>query len=518
MSKYVEGFNTNQFSFLPVSFDEMVEADNPVRGICAIVDSMDETKLQFVHSQTKRTGRPPYNPICMFKIYLYCYYNKIRSSRCIEKECKRNIELMWLTGGLAPDHKTIADFRKNNKRAIESAHTEFIHLCTELDLVGKQLIAIDGTKIKANNSRKNNVTISKLNKMIEHHDENIHEYLKQLSQNDIAESTDAIKSKLKKAREKKLECESLKAELEAEGVREKSLVDPDSHQMGVSNKGTDIAYNVQNAVDEKEHIIVTTDVVTSPADQTQLYAMAEKTVDELEITNGESVTILADKGYWRNDDIVKCDNDDRINAIVAVPKEQGKPGFRKSDFIYNKETDEYICPMGNILKRWKGKTPNYTNPTACKNCPNKDKCTKSSRGRVIMRDEHEEQIENSKKCYNDNYELYKLRQQIVEHPFGTMKRTLGFTYFLTRRLENVKTENFLHVITYNLKRVLNILRVPELVAQINQIKANNEDGESLCILLFLQKYTFMGIKYDKCIVLSLRNYRVFTQSAVHKCR
>lgn len=497
MSKYIEGFNTNQYSLFPVSFDEMVEEDNPVRGICAIVDSMDETKLTFIHSQTKRTGRPPYNPVCMFKIYLYCYYNKIRSSRNIEKECKRNIELMWLTGGLAPDHKTIADFRKNNKRAIEAAHTEFIRICTELGLVGKSTIAIDGTKIKANNSRKNNVTISKLNKMIEHHDENIHEYLKQLSQNDIAESTDTIKSKLKKAQQKKKECEALIEEMESEGIREKSLVDPDSHQMGASNNGTDISYNVQNAVDEKEHIIVTTDVVTSPADQTQLYAMAEKTVEELEVSDDEAVTVLADKGYWRNDDIVKCEEDSRINAIVAIPNEKGIQDYRKSDFLYKEETDEYICPMGQILKRWKGKTPSYSNPSACKNCPNRDKCTKSSRGRVIMRNDNEELIETAKKRYKDNYELYKLRQQIVEHPFGTIKRTLGFTYFLTRRLENVKTENFLHVITYNLKRVLNILKVPELVVQLNQIKAKNEQENLSEMLIFLHKYVFWVLNLRK---------------------
>lgn len=497
MSKYIEGFNTNQYSLFPVSFDEMVEEDNPVRGICAIVDSMDETKLTFIHSQTKRTGRPPYNPVCMFKIYLYCYYNKIRSSRNIEKECKRNIELMWLTGGLAPDHKTIADFRKNNKRAIEAAHTEFIRICTELGLVGKSTIAIDGTKIKANNSRKNNVTISKLNKMIEHHDENIHEYLKQLSQNDIAESTDTIKSKLKKAQQKKKECEALIEEMESEGIREKSLVDPDSHQMGASNNGTDISYNVQNAVDEKEHIIVTTDVVTSPADQTQLYAMAEKTVEELEVSDDEAVTVLADKGYWRNDDIVKCEEDSRINAIVAIPNEKGIQDYRKSDFIYKEETDEYICPMGQILKRWKGKTPSYSNPSACKNCTNRDKCTKSSRGRVILRNDNEELIETAKKRYKDNYELYKLRQQIVEHPFGTIKRTLGFTYFLTRRLENVKTENFLHVITYNLKRVLNILKVPELVVQLNQIKAKNEQENLSEMLIFLHKYVFWVLNLRK---------------------
>ena len=248
MSKYVEGFDVNQLTFFPMSFDDMIDEDNPVRGISAIVDTMDDTVLTFTHSKTKSTGRPPYNPVLMFKIYLYCYYNAVRSSRRIERECKRNIELMWLTGGIAPDHKTIANFRKENKKAIENAHREFIRICDELKLIGKEIVAIDGTKVKANNSRKNNVTISKLNKMIEHHEENIHEYLKQLSQNDIAESTDTIKSKLKKAQIKKQECQELISKMEEEGVREKSLIDPDSHQMGVSNNGTDIAYNVQCCV------------------------------------------------------------------------------------------------------------------------------------------------------------------------------------------------------------------------------------------------------------------------------
>ena len=333
--------------------------------------------------------------------------------------------------------------------------------------------------------------------MIEHHDENIHEYLKQLSQNDIAESTDAIKSKLKKAQKKKLECEALIEEMETEGIREKSLIDPDSHQMGVSNNGTDISYNVQNAVDEKEHILVTTEVVTSPADQTQLYAMAEKTLEELDVSVDEAVTLLADKGYWRNDDIVKCEEDSRINAIVAIPNEKGIQGYRKSDFIYKEETDEYICPMGQSLKRWTGKTPSYTNAKACKNCPNRDKCTKSKRGRVIVRNDNEELIETAKKRYKDNYELYKLRQQIVEHPFGTIKRTLGFTYFLTRRLENVKTENFLHVITYNLKRVLNIWKVPELVVQLNQMKAKNEQENDSNMLIFLHKFVLWVLYLKK---------------------
>ena len=477
MGRYVQGFDVNQMSFLPLSFDEMIDEDNAVRGIDAIVETLDKEKLNFTHTQTKKTGRPPYDPICMFKIYLYCYYNKIRSSRCIEKECKRNIELIWLTGGLAPDHKTIAEFRKNNKKAVEMAHKEFVRICNELKLIGKEVVAVDGTKIRANNSRKNNVTISKLNKMIEHHTENIHEYLKQLAENDIAESTDTIKSKLKKAQEKKLECENLISEMESEGVKEKSLIDSDSHQMGVSNKGTEISYNVQNVVDSKEHIIVTTDVVTSPADQTQLYAMSEKMIKELNIT--EDVTILADKGYWRIDDLVKCHQDEHIEAIVAVPKEQGIPGFRKSDFLYNPEKDEYICPMGKILTRWKGKSATYTNSKACKGCPNRDKCTKNKQGRQIVRNEAEYIIEEAVERYKEKAELYKLRQQLVEHPFGTMKRGLGFTYFLLRRLEKVKTENFLHVITYNLKRVLSIFSVPDLVERLKRIKEQEEQKKAL---------------------------------------
>lgn len=493
MSNYIKGFNVNQMSFMPFSLDEMIEEDNPVRGISAVVDALNKDALNFNHSQTKKTGRPPYDPVVMFKIYLYCYYNKVRSSRSIEKECKRNLELIWLTGGLAPDHKTIAEFRKNNKRAIEAAHKEFVKLCCDLNLVGKEIVAVDGTKIRANNSRKNNVTISKLNKMIEHHEENIREYFNQLAQNDIAEDTATIKSKLKNAQEKKLECENMIAKMEADGVKEKSLIDPDSHQMGVVNKGTDVAYNVQNVVDEKEHLIVTTEVVTSPADQTQLYAMAEKTAQELNISIDKAMVVLADKGYWRIEDLVKCSNDERIEAIVAVPSEQGKEGFKKSDFKYDKENDIYVCPMGNILTRWKGKTATYTNVKACKECPCKDQCTKSERGKALVRNEAEDILDEFKQKYAENQELYKLRQQIVEHTFGTIKRGLGFTYFLTRRLENVKTENFLHVLTYNLKRVLNIFTVPEFKMRLNEIIAKQTSNIEVCFAINLKIFEFLGI-------------------------
>lgn len=494
MGRYVQGFDVNQMSFLPLSFDEMIDEDNVVRGIRAIVDTLDKEKLNFTHAQTKKTGRPPYDPICMFKIYLYCYYNKIRSSRCIEKECKRNIELIWLTGGLAPDHKTIAEFRKNNKKAVELAHKEFVRICNELKLIGKEVVAVDGTKIRANNSRKNNVTISKLNKMIEHHNENIHEYLKQLAENDIAESTDKIKSKLKKAQEKKLECEKMISEMEREGIKEKSLIDSDSHQMGVSNKGTDIAYNAQNVVDSKEHIIVTTDVVTTPADQTQLYAMSKKMAEELEIT--ESITVLADKGYWRIDDLVKCHEDERIEAIVAIPKEKGASGYRKSDFKYNAEKDEYICPMGNILKRWKGKSATYTNRKACKECPNRNKCTQNKKGKQLVRNENEIIIEEAAERYRLNSELYKNRQQLAEHPFGTIKRSLGYTYFLLRRLEKVKIENFLHVITYNLKRVLNIFSVPDLVDRLKKLSGQQGQDNALFFTKSGLKLKIMGKIFD----------------------
>ena len=233
--------------------------------------------------------------------------------------------------------------------------------------------------------------------------------------------------------------------------------------------------------------------------------MAEKTAKELNISEDETLTVLADKGYWQKDDLVRCSDDARINAIVSVPKEQGIFGFRKSDFTYDEDKDEYICPAGNILKRWKGKTANYTNPKACKACPHKDKCTKSKRGRVIQRDEHEEIMESATKRYNENYELYKIRQQIVEHPFGTLKRSLGFTYFLTRTLENVKNENFLHVMTYNLKRVLNIFGVPELVERLGTFNTGNDVAKSAV----LSTITLIYQRFSKIPKIS-RNILVFS--------
>ncbi len=455
MGRYAEGINVNQMMF-GFSFENMIEDDNPVRAIDIIVDNLAEKGLEFTYSTTKSTGRPPYNPLTMFKIYIYCYYNKIRSSRCIEKECKRNIELIWLSGGIAPGHKTIAEFRKNNKKAIEMAHRKFIRMCNDLELIGKEVVVLDGTKIRANNSRKKNVTISKLDKMISHYDESIHEYLNALVQNDIAENESQIKSKMDAAEKKKAKCEKLKEEMLDEGIKEKSLTDPDSHKMKVSNKGTEIAYNVQNVVDSKEHLIVTTEVSTSPADQTQLKVMAKQAADELEIKPEEEMILLADKGYWCAEDLKGLEEDERINAIVAPTDEKGTEGYRKSDFKYNEERDEYTCPMGQVLHRSGKKNAEYLNKKACSQCPNRDKCTKAKKGRVITRGEYEEVLKNAVEKYKNNKELYHKRQEIVEHPFGTIKRTLGFTYFLTRGKENVRTENFLHVLIYNIKRLLKI--------------------------------------------------------------
>lgn len=483
MAGYIQGINPNQMMF-PMTLEEIIEEDNPVRGIAAIVDGMNLNRLNFVHDKTKKTGRPPHDPKKIFKLYLYCYYNKIRSSRAMEKECKRNIELMWLMDGIVPDHKCIADFRKNNKHSIEEGHKEFIRICTELGLVGKDIVAVDGTKIRANNSRKSNVTLSKLDKIIGHYEESIHEYLGQLAENDISENQSNINSKIKKAKQHIAKCQQLKEDMEAQGIKEISITDPDSHQMGVSNKGTDICYNIQNAVDSKEHLIVTTDVTSSPADQTQLYHMASKLVDELEITEEEAIVILADKGYWKAEDLAKCVEDKRIDAIVSPPAVKGNEGFKKSDFQYDEKTDSYICPKGIVLHRIGAKDRHYVNNSGCKKCEFRELCTKRIRGRIIERGEYEEALEISKEMYIENKDIYHLRQELVEHPFGTIKRTLGFTYFLTRGLVNVRTENFLHALTYNLKRVLNIYSIPDLLCALSIIKAKESEGIPSDSLLF----------------------------------
>lgn len=472
--RYVQGkIDRQQLNLLPIAFDDLINENNTVRVIEAFVEILDIKSLGFKYSETKATGRMPYNPKDMLKLYVYGYFNGIRTSRKLEKECGRNIELMWLLNRLAPDFKTIADFRKDNKTALIGIFKEFSLFCDEMGLIGKEIVAIDGSKFRACNSRRRNFTKRKIEKMLEHYEQSAKKYmdlLEKIDENDAENNEldkDKLQEKLLKVKNRLEELNQLQKEVEEKG--EVSITDPDSRHMSVSNNGTDIAHNVQTVVDSKYHLVVAIDVTSNAADNGQLYTMAEKAKQELCV---DELTVIADKGYYNGTDLKRCE-ENGITAIVSKQKLGSKTGydsFTKDKFIYNQEEDVYICPIGNKLKRVSkigAKRKRYRGDE-CKDCPHKIKCTTNKKGREVSPTEYQEYYDRADKLFADNLELYKQRQMIVEHPFGTIKRGLGYTYFLMRGHEKVKTETYLHFFAYNLKRVINILGITPLIEALKE--------------------------------------------------
>ena len=509
MQRYAEGKSREQIQVL--SFEEMINEDNPVRVFDAFVNSLDMIKLGFMYAETKETGRKPLNPADMCKLYIYGYFNGIRSSRKLERECTRNIELMWLINDQTPHNKTISDFRKNNKKALENMFKDFSMFCDIIGLIGKEMVAIDGSKFRASNSRRRNFTKNKVKKMINHYEETARKYTELLEKGDAKENNnegnfkftkEEIQEKIEAAQKRIEELKVMSEEIEING--EISITDKDARHMSVSNNGTDISHNVQISVDSKNHLVVAVDVTSSPADQGQLYNMAKETAKELKIKlnkNKEEVnveeltdedfklTVLADKGYYVYEDIKDC-LESGIKPIVAKQKSPNMTGNEKyvvDNFIYDKEKDIYICPEGqilkNITKKLDAKSCTYKNKLACNNCKFKDQCTKNNEGRTITRNEKHEIYDIANNIMSENKKTYKLRQMIVEHVFGTVKRALGYTYFLTRGNESVRAESFMHFFTYNLKRVINIIGVKDLIEALN----------SYCLHIFL--------RFDKLFVI-----------------
>lgn len=527
MLRYIEGENRDQLNMMPMSLDQMISEDNPVRVIDALVESLDLEVLEFKHAIPLKIGRKPYDPKHLLKLYIYGYFNGIRSSRKLEKECKRNIEVMWLLDRLVPDDKTISDFRKYNKKPVIKVFKQFSRLCDELGLYGKEIIAVDGSKFRANNSRKKSYTKNKVKKMLEYYEQTAKKYIELLEENDKKEENDElgkytkeeVKSKLKAAKERIEELTEMAKEIEENGTI--SITDPDAKHMSANNNGTDVAHNVQIAVDNKNHLVVAVDVVSTPADQNQLHNMASKAVEELGLKKDKNIelekntkeknieekkteeeniiTVLADKGYYCGEELEKCKKD-HINTIVPKQKGSSKNGneeYIKDNFIYNGEDDTYTCPDGIILKNVsnpESKSQIYKNTEACKKCKNKDKCTMTKNGRIIKRSPYQETYDEVDKRTLENQELYKQRQMIVEHPFGTVKRTLGFSYFLTRGNENVKAESYMHFFTYNLIRVINIIGIKELIKILR-------DKKRLLFVIFC-RYASFGI-------ICIQNFKLF---------
>ena len=484
MAGFVEGVGRGQVSLFPAQLDDYVADDNPVRAVDAFVDGLDLGKLGFT-TEPLATGRPGYRPATMLKIYIYGYLNRIPSSRRIERECQRNIELIWLTGKLAPDHKTIADFRKDNGKAIREVCRAFVLLCRQLDLLSEASVAIDGSKFKAVNARDNNFTQAKMKRRLERIDESITRYMEQLVTADrqIAGGNDAVpqakverlKDKLAKLKEEVARLNAINKDLQRSEDGQISLTDPDSRSMATSGKDTGIVgYNVQSAVDTKHHLIVAHEVTNVGTDRHQLAKMAEKARAEL---GSETLDVVADRGYYEGGEIKACE-DAGISVMLPKPQTSGAKAegrFGKQDFVYKPEEDAYRCPAGETLPYrftnvQDGKTVHRYWTKACKDCRLKSLCT-PSKERRIFRWEHEAVLEKVQARLDRTPDAMTMRRSTVEHPFGTIKCWMGATHFLCITLPKVATEMALNVLAYNMKRVMNIIGVDKLLEAMRAVMA-----------------------------------------------
>jgi transposase len=474
MGRFVEGEDRSQSTLLPERLDDYVTEDNPVRVVDVFVDNLDLTALGFERAIAQATGRPGYHPATLLKIYIYGYLNRVQSSRRLEREAQRNIELMWLTGRLSPDFKTIADFRRDNGAAIRRVCREFVVLCRRLDLFSQALVAIDGSKFKAVNNRDRNYTRAKMQRRIEQIEESVARYLSELDSADrqgaapVAEArTTRLREKVEKLQSEMQRMQALAKEVEAAPDQQISLTDPDARSMATSGKGTGtVGYNVQTAVDAQHHLIVDHQVTNIGNDRSQLATMAKRARTAMQ---AEHIEVVADRGYFSGEEIVACE-EVGITAYVPRPQtsnNQAKGLFGKRDFVYLSETDSYRCPAGqSLIWRFttveKGLTLHCYWSSACKACPLKTQCTSSPQRRV-KRWEHEAVIDAMQQRLDQDPDKMRIRRQTVEHPFGTLKAWMGSTHFLMRTLNHVSTEMSLHVLAYNLKRVMKILGVAPLM-------------------------------------------------------
>src|SRR3954468_194321 len=478
MKRFVEGEDRRQATLLPDCLDDYVTEDNPVRIVEAFVDELDLAALGFAGIVPEVTGRPAYHPATLLKISIDGYLNRIQSSRRLERETQRNIELMWLTGRLRPDFKTIADFRRDNGSAIRSAWTQFVVLCRELNLFTRAVVAIDGSKFKAVNNRDKNFTVAKVAKRIEQVEASIARYLAALDRaarqdNDVAEArTSRLKEKIKGLRRSMQSLKEMQQQVEAAPDQQISLTDPDARSMATSGKGTGIVgYNVQMAVEAEHHLIVAHEVTNVGNDRTQLLAMGQQA---RAVMGGEELTVLADRGYFNGDEVLACEG---TGVLPCVPKTltsgNTKRGlFTGQDFVYDAEHDHYTCPAGQHLTKGKVRSDrrdnidHYRNLTACPTCALKPQCTPDKHKRV-KRWQHEDVLDQMQARLERMPQAMLIRRQTVEHPFGTIKAWMGSTHFLMKTLEKVKTEMSLHVLAYNLKRMINILGVGPLLKALS---------------------------------------------------
>ena len=461
---YIVGVDRNQIRMVTTSLDDLIDRDNSVRVIDAYVESLDLQELGFTEYSGSNRGQSPYRRSDLLKLHIYGYLNKIRSSRALEVEAKRNIELMWLINSITPDHGTIAGFVQKNQEAFHNTLRNLTLILKGWGLIDGKLVAIDGTKIRAQNSKHNCITQSGLDKKIEYAEAQINAYLMAMEKEDTSNAE--LKEKLQKYQDLKEQYLSQKQELKNEGLEQKSLTDTDSRRMK-NNGSLDICYNVQSVVDAQNHFVIDISTTNDINDQNQLYVMAK---DATDLLNMENSTIIADTGYYNGTEIKNC-IDDGMKVYIKKARANNSTKdneFRKEKFLYNKEQDIYICPAGNKLSFFENTSKNRIKYrrykcSDCNSCNYKNACTSSASGRTIQRWEHEDILESVHQDTSDNNDIYKQRRCIVEHPFGTVKRTLGYSFFLRRQIDNVDAEASSMFIAYNFKRLLSMFSTQELI-------------------------------------------------------
>jgi transposase len=472
---FVQGIQREQMVMFPELLDDYIADDNPVRFIDAFVDSLDLRALGFERAVPKDTGRPPYHPGDLLKLYVYGYLNRIRSSRRLEREAQRNVEVMWLLGKLAPDHKTIADFRRDNGKPIRAVFREFTVLCRRLELFGGQLVAIDGSKFKAANSRDRNFTERKLERLNRRADEKIKRYLEELDKADEQEqdnetpTAEELEEKIEWLRGRKEFYTELRERMDQTGESQVSLTDPDARSMKLgSSRGTEVAYNVQISVDAKHKLIVDHEVTNAGNDKNQLSSMGIRAKEALEV---ESLDVVADLGYYSSEEIKNCVEGDVV-PYMRKPKSSNNKGlFAKEEFRYDGKNDCYWCPAGKALPfkyqtTYRGQVVRDYIAEECSSCALRSKCTRRKDGRQIRRWVEEELLEDMARRVRAEPDKVKRRKSIVEHPFGTIKRSMDQGYFLTRGLLGVRTETSLTMLAYNIKRAVRLMGVQELIAAL----------------------------------------------------
>jgi len=471
MSGFIQGVARHQATLFPEALDDYITEENPIRVIDAFINTIDLSTLGF-KTIPAATGRPAYHPSTLLKLFIYGYLNRIQSSRRLERETGRNVELMWLLERLSPDFKTIADFRKNNARGIKNTCKTFIDLCRKMNMFTDTVIAIDGSKFKAVNNSKKNYTPSKLKFHIDRFEKHINEYLRQLDEADKEEkqtiNKDSINDKITWLKKRLVELKAIEERVNKHPEKQISTTDPDSRLMKTKGMTRLVCYNVQSAVDSKHHLIVSHEV-TNKSDRGQLCRMGKQAQTALK---EKAITVVADKGYYSGADIKDCQDS---GMAVLVPKgdtsgSEKKGIFNRSMFNYDADKDAYICPANKEMKyRFAGVEKGLTmkryflDIMTCRACGLKPQCSTSKQPRRIARWEHQDEIDRMDNLMASMPNSMLIRKQTVEHPFGTIKSWMGSTHFLTRRFKNVGTEMNLHVLAYNLKRMIKIMGVHSLI-------------------------------------------------------